>query len=79
MTSQALVKALQLGFKVCVTLADGLLSVAGGVLEASHPDDHRTPSPGRVRTAAGAVEPVAYDDNGQRVGAKSGAPAIGDG
>lgn len=32
---------------------------------------------GRVRTAAG-VEPVAYDEDGRRIGAHSGLPAIGD-
>lgn len=39
--------------------------------------DRGNPLFGRVRTAAG-IEPVAYDEDGKRIGARSGLPAIGD-
>ena len=48
-----------------------------GVLDAATPK-HRPHGGGRVRTAAGTVEPVALDEFGRRVGAISGSPAVKD-
>ena len=50
----------------------------GTLLEGSGPRaDRGNPLFGCVRTAAG-VEPIAYDEDGKRIGARSGLPAIGD-
>ncbi len=48
-----------------------------GALDAAVPK-HRVHGSGRVRTAAGTVEPVALDEFGRRVGAVSNSPAVKD-
>lgn len=51
-------------------------AIAGG-LDASVPK-HGGRGSRRVRTAAGTVEPVAFDEYGRRVGATTGSPAVKD-
>lgn len=53
-----------------------LRALAGG-FEASTPK-YFAGGGGSVRTVAGTVEPVAYDEFGRRVGATSGSPAVED-
>jgi hypothetical protein len=53
------------------------MTIIAEAFDATSPK-HRVYDGRRVRTAAGTVEPLAFDEYGRRVGAVSGSPAVGD-
>lgn len=67
----ALVRGALLTIEVAARAVGALLGGSGARV------DRGNPLFGRVRTAAG-IEPVAYDEDGRRIGARSGLPPIGD-
>jgi len=61
---------------------EGLMTLVSGTVDPkSGRRDSRSghaPDSTRVRTAAGTNEPVAYDEDGRRVGGSTGAPIRGE-
>jgi hypothetical protein len=61
---------------------EGLMSLVSGAVDPKsgqrEPRGRQAHDSSRVRTAAGVDEPVAYDENGRRVGGATGAPIRGE-